>query len=162
MDDEASKYMPMFSTIRSNSLKDIEYVKMPKDNNTVYMAAHGVSFACIAALGLFTWSQVEKLKKQMEEINKRLESVGDVTTDPVEKEKFTKALTQLRDQMTSTNQNTNGNFEQIKSTFANLNRRIQELESQPRSAGKKSTPMKTPVKKSPDSDDDNGVSPIRD
>jgi DNA anti-recombination protein RmuC len=150
----------MFSTVQSNySLKDIEYVKMPKDNNTVYMAAHGVSFVCTAALGLFTWSQVESLKKQIEEIKKRLESVSDVTTDPVEKEKFTKALTQLRDQMTSTNQNTNGNFEQIKNSFGVFDRRIKELE---KNSAKKLTPSKTPAKNSPDSDDDNnGVSPIR-
>ncbi len=128
---------------------------MAKDNNTMFMAAHGASFACIAALGLFTYSQIEKFRKQVEEITKRLESIGDVTTDPVEKEKFTKALTQLRDQMTSTNQNTNGNFEQIKSTFSNLSRRIQELETQLNAR------RNTPIRKSPESEE-NPPSPIRD
>lgn len=118
---------------------------MAKDNNTMFMAAHGVSFACIAALGLFTYSQIEKFRKQVEEVTKRLDSIGDVTTDPVEKEKFMKAMTQLRDQMTTTNQSANGNFEQIKSTFSSLNRRIQELEAQ------LNTQKNTPKRKSPES-----------
>lgn len=105
---------------------------MPKDS-TINLTAHGVELALIAAMGLFTYSKYRALEKQIQELRQAISEGGTVSSG--------QGTSQLEQAIQKISQSSSANFNSIRDAFVNSNKqmadldqRLQRLESAPKSA----------------------------